>query len=230
MRCLATAAFGLVRRRHPCRAMYSASVNGGSPRLRRSLLSAASAALVSSIARISSSRSIARAFSAIRLRAPTRYAPLRCPRSSVRQCRVAARGQANARQQLRHARLGAWRVSASLRRRSAVTGFGVARPSSRFGRIAGVDSGRTAVRAKAVIPLRARNRLHRPERKLPRIEAALAQIATAHSSGIPALRRPSYDRSLISTKRGSPPCLGTRVIKCAFHAAIVLNGAVEGAR
>jgi hypothetical protein len=30
----------------------------------------------------------------------------------------------------------------------------------------------------------------------------------AHSSGIPALRRPSYDRSLISRKRGSPP-LGT---------------------
>ena len=35
------------------------------------------------------------------------------------QCRVVERGQANARQQLRHARLGACRMSASLRRRSA---------------------------------------------------------------------------------------------------------------
>ncbi len=87
------------------------------------------------------------------------------------------------------------------------------------------------VRAIAAIPLRARNRLHRPKRKtLPRIEAAFAQIATAHSSGIPALRRPSYDRSLISTKRGSAPCFAARDIRCAFHAAIVLNDAVEGAR
>jgi hypothetical protein len=30
-----------------------------------------------------------------------------------------------------------------------------------------------------------------------------------HSSGIPALRRPSYDRSLISRKRGLAPSLGT---------------------
>src|ERR1700678_1693864 len=29
----------------------------------------------------------------------------------------------------------------------------------------------------------------------------------AHCSGIPALRRPSYDRSLISTNLGSLPCL-----------------------
>jgi hypothetical protein len=87
------------------------------------------------------------------------------------------------------------------------------------------------VRAIAAIPLRARNRLHRPKRKtLPRIEAAFAQIATAHSSGIPALRRPSYDRSLISTKRGSAPCFAARDIRCAFHTAIVLNDAVEGAR
>jgi hypothetical protein len=56
------------------------------------------------------------------LRGPN--APLRGPRSSVRQCRVAERGQANARQQLRHARLGAWRTSASLRadRPSAASG------------------------------------------------------------------------------------------------------------
>ena len=48
---------------------------------------------------------------------------------------------------------------------------------------------------------------------------------SAHSSGIPALRRPSYDRSFISRKRGSR-ALGR--IWYAFHAAIVLNGAVEG--
>ena len=79
----------------------------------------------------------------------------------------------------------------------------------RIARLAEVASGRTGVRAIAVIPLRARNRLHRPKRKtLPRIEAAFARIATAHSSGIPALRRPSYVRSFTSTKRGSPPCSG----------------------
>jgi hypothetical protein len=33
---------------------------------------------------------------------------------------------------------------------------------------------------------------------------AFARIATAHSSGIPALRRPSFIRSFISTKRVSP--------------------------
>ena len=31
------------------------------------------------------------------------------------------------------------------------------------------------------------------------------RVAQAHSSGIPALRRPSYDRSLMSRKRGLPP-------------------------
>jgi hypothetical protein len=63
-----------------------------------------------------------------------------------------------------------------------------------------VASGRTRVRTKAVIPLRARNRLHRPKRKtLPRIEAAFARIMSAHSSGIPPLRRPSYILSLLST-------------------------------
>jgi hypothetical protein len=46
----------------------------------------------------------------------------------------------------------------------------------------------------------------------------------AHPSGIPALRRPSYVRSFISTKRGSSP----QVIWYAFHAAIVLSGPVEG--
>ncbi len=49
-----------------------------------------------------------------------------------------------------------------------------------------------------------------------------------HSSASPAWRRPSYVRSFISTMRGSPPCLGTRDIWCAFHAAIVLSGPVEG--
>ena len=39
-----------------------------------------------------------------------------------------------------------------------------------------------------------------------RIEAAFARIAAAHSSGIPALRRPSYVRSFNSTRGGSPPC------------------------
>jgi hypothetical protein len=54
--------------------------------------------------------------------------------------------------------------------------------------------------------------------------ACLRPNPTAHSSGIPALRRPSDDRSIISTKRGSPPS----DIWDVFHAAIVLNGAVEG--
>src|SRR5271156_1258433 len=40
-----------------------------------------------------------------------------------------------------------------------------------------------------------------PEAKtFPRIEAAFARIGTAHSSGIPALRRPSYTRSFDSTR------------------------------
>ena len=52
----------------------------------------------------------------------------------------------------------------------------------------------------------------------------------AHCSGIPALPRPSYDRSLISAKRGSTPCLGARDIRCALHAAIVFKGAVGSAR
>jgi hypothetical protein len=54
--------------------------------------------------------------------------------------------------------------------------------------------------------------------------ACLRPNPTAHSSGIPALRRPSDDRSIISTKRGSPPS----DIWDVFHAAMVLNGAVEG--
>jgi hypothetical protein len=50
-------------------------------------------------------------------------------------------------------------------------------------------SGRTGVHSIAGVPLRARNS---PKRKTrPRIEAAFARIATAHSSGSPALRRPS---------------------------------------
>ncbi len=59
---------------------------------------------------------------------------------------------------------------------------------------------------------------------LRRIEAASPEPRNAHPSGIPALRRPSYIRSCASTKRGSPP----RDIWCAFHAAIVLSGPVEG--
>jgi hypothetical protein len=43
---------------------------------------------------------------------------------------------------------------------------------------------RLSTHAKAVIPLRARNRLHRPKRKtLPRIEAAFARIG-----GLPDMR------------------------------------------
>jgi hypothetical protein len=87
-----------------------------------------------------------------------------------------------------------------------------------------VDSGRTGVLAKAAVQLQARNTLRRPKQKtLPRVEAAFARTRTAHSSGIPALRRPSYNRSFISPKPGS------RLwdIWCAFHAAIVLNGAVR---
>jgi hypothetical protein len=53
---------------------------------------------------------------------------------------------------------------------------------------------------------------------------------SAHCSGIPALRRPSYDRSLISMKRGSTPCLGARDMRCVLHDATVLNDAAEGAR
>jgi hypothetical protein len=49
-------------------------------------------------------------------------------------------------------------------------------------------------------------------------------LRRAHCSGIPALRRPSYVRSLISTQRGSLPW----DIWSAFHAAIVLTGPVEG--
>jgi hypothetical protein len=45
----------------------------------------------------------------------------------------------------------------------------------------------------------------------------------AHSS-IPALRKPSKTRQFISVKRGSP----RMDVWCAFHAAIVLSGPVEG--
>src|SRR5271154_3362695 len=45
-----------------------------------------------------------------------------------------------------------------------------------------------------------------------------------HSSGIPALRRPSYARSFASTRGGSPPCAD----QYAFQAAIVLRDPVEG--
>jgi hypothetical protein len=50
------------------------------------------------------------------------------------------------------------------------------------------------------------------------------QLFNAHSSGIPALRRPSFSRSFISTKRASP----LWDIQCAFHAAIVLSGPGDG--
>jgi hypothetical protein len=48
--------------------------------------------------------------------------------------------------------------------------------------------------------------------------------ALAHGSGSPAPRRPSYVRSLISTKRGSK----LRDIWCAFPAAIVASRPLEG--
>ncbi len=67
-----------------------------------------------------------------------------------------------------------------------------------------VASGRTGVRAIAGDPLRARNRLQREKRKtLPRIEAAFARIATAHSSGIPALRRPACSKFTEEPSRAS---------------------------
>ena len=69
------------------------------------------------------------------------------------------------------------------------------------GRIAGQQgaaSGRTGVRSHS--------RHSIASATLPRIEAAFARVAAAHSSGIPALRRPSYIRSFISTRGGSPPC------------------------
>ena len=59
----------------------------------------------------------------------------------------------------------------------------------------------------AIILLGARSSLHRPKQKLLRIEGRLSpEFATAHSSGIPALRRPSYVRSFVSRRGGSPPC------------------------
>jgi hypothetical protein len=58
------------------------------------------------------------------------YAPLRGPRWSVWQCVASAergQGQRHARQRLRHARLGAWRMSGLFACRLGVSGFGVAR-------------------------------------------------------------------------------------------------------
>jgi hypothetical protein len=55
---------------------------------------------------------------------------------------------------------------------------------------------------------------------LPRVEAAFARIATAHSSGIPALRRPSR-----TWKQGARPCVSTgRSIHAAHEHIMAVDG------
>ena len=75
-------------------------------------------------------------------------------------------------------------MDVSNRRKADVADRGLGRLKWADSSPSGTASGRTGVHAKAVIPLRARNRLHRPKRKtLPRIEAAFARIG-----GLPDMR------------------------------------------